>query len=263
MTTLNEMSLTANWNWDGGGNDRWEFGNSVDIGGNLSWSGTATINAAGELVVQNGGRIRFEGQNGFDPYMQVGWNGGNYDLRIYDNSQTVYCGLTNTDFVIPQKIYSLANGEFMDFLGNSDVGVDFGSYPSSPNSGFVAFRYANGGTNIYANVYMATWTNMDDPGVVGSLGAYGDLTLGSNTTATDYDVALKMQGKDNSATIRFDNGQDLISIDTSIIISGDISISHDNAYYWDDSWRMRISDDNLVVERHEAGLWVNKLFITS
>jgi hypothetical protein len=156
-------------------NNRWEFTDNLSIGGDLSVGGSLQ----GGLTVPQANNITFLGQNGYNPFCRVDWNGANYDMHCYDNTGTYYYGLTNNNFVIPHILQSSATAYSYIDLDN-DGQAEWHAYGSGGNR--TAFHFFYGGSGINEDSTFWAMSNMGTPGLLFNLTGGGSLWLRQNIT---------------------------------------------------------------------------------
>ena len=153
----------------------WDFSGDLSIGGDLSFGGSLT----GGLFVPNANNITWEGQNGFDTFTKMEFDGGNYNMHIYGNDGTSYYGLNNNNFVIPHRIHaqtSYYSGIELDDDGKASWSI----YGSGADRTGLSITY--GGSGLYDNATMMIISNMATPGTLFNLSGGGSLWIRQNIT---------------------------------------------------------------------------------
>ena len=155
--------------------DEWEFTGGLSITGDFSLGGSLS----GGLFVPNAQNITWEGQNGYDTFTKMDWNGGNYDMHIYGNDGTSYFGLTNTYFIIPHRLQSQTDANAHIDLDDDGQAI-WSIYGDGGTRTGLTINY--GGSGIYDNSTFLSINNMANPGNLLNLSGAGDLWIRKNIT---------------------------------------------------------------------------------
>lgn len=248
--TLTSMTILADWDWDGGGNNRMVFNDDVLFQQNMEVTGTLSAGTLQLDTLTIGDNTTYGRQKMFT-FDLVNYNGELY----FDDSATANpvgyyfgdCGISNAVLVAPgYSIYfggTAGNQYIENNSDNGDHGVVISGSHGTWNAGATFCEIQYGGTNLPADGYFMKWTGMANEGTILKMSLYGDLEFGQ--TVADHDVLFSIMGKTNTFVSYWMEDEDYWKIQDDILINSTekLYFNDTSSYIYDDGSNLIFTTD--------------------
>lgn len=226
-TTLVSMLIQAQWNYDGAGNNRISFNDDVYYSQNCEVAGTLSVGNLNPTTLTIGDgtatttTIIFNDTN-YDGDLNFYDSGGGGSVKYYfGNAGLTGYGASSCLLELPgTRLQAYNRGyNYIDLADGKDHRMYYSGYVvDTENSGATAHYFTATGTELPADGWFMQGYHMSNPGHIFGFSSFGDLYIGSSETSYNHNTYLKFRGKNNNATITFNQTGDRLIFEDDITL---------------------------------------------